>query len=802
MAELTEHTMRQLGYLQLLERIAGYVQSAPGRRLVLSLRPQRELGAIRARRGLYEDLLKLSETAQALPGLQVDDLGEVLRRVQPASAALDGPELRQCAMQLETAAAVRAFLASAEAQALPHLTRLAEGLDGCDELRFRLLRSIDTDGSVLDGASERLRELRRSHAETERHLQRTLDAMLRDGAYVGALQEKFVTQRNGRYVLPVKREAQRSLPGLVHDASSTGQTLFVEPAETLPLGNALQTLAGEERAEVRRILAELSAGVRACLESFRANGRILAELDAGAAVARWAGDYQCVLPSFGGFLKLQNARHPLLLAQFREEGAGRKVVPLDLELPPRTRTLAITGSNAGGKTVALKTVGLLALAAQSGLPVPAGPESLFEVYDLILADIGDAQSLADNLSTFSGHVANLAAILKETASATCNRALVLLDELGSGTEPVEGGAIACGVLDALARRPVLALATTHLGVVKNFVHATAGMENAAVSFNAETLEPEFRLELGRPGASHAMMIAKRMGMPDGVLRKAESFLSGEQLRLEEVLVRMDREQRQLARRNEEAEAARKEAVAERDGLRQEREELRRTRKQMLHDAYEQANTLVDNARRELEHLVQQAGRGGNAPGMAAARQELEARRRRVEEGLKATAARPSRPALKAKELAVGRKIWVEKLSAHGRIARIDGNGKGVAVEVGGILFNLKASELFPAQPGAETEEPAPAVTVRAPRFEGQTSHEVMLVGMRVEDALDRLAAYLNDCVLAHLDEVRVVHGFGTGRLREGVQQWLRKQPFVASYRTGVDQQDAGGGGVTIVRLKA
>ncbi|MBQ4480182.1 MAG: Smr/MutS family protein [Victivallales bacterium] len=800
------HSRQILGYPQLLTLIGGYAQSTAGRRRVEALCPHNQLAEIQAKRGLYEDLLKLQERTEVLPRLGVEELDELLLRVQPADAILDGLELRQCLSQLNVAGEINKFIQLTEIKEFKSLFNLACQVASCESLRQALLRSIDVDGTVLDSASERLRELRRSRAETERRLQRILEELVKTDA-ASSLQEKFVTQRNGRYVVPVKRDAQKSLPGLVHDVSSTGQTLFVEPAQTLPLGNALATLAAEEREEVRRILARLSDGVRSNLEAFRTNQRVLSELDAAAAVARWGADYGCVLPSFGGFLKLSGARHPLLLAQFRHEGAGRKVVPLCLDLPPRTKTLAITGSNTGGKTVALKTIGLIVLAAQSGLPVPVAPDSLFEIYDNVLADIGDEQSLAENLSTFSGHLANIADILRVTRQG---KSLALLDELGSGTDPLEGGAIACGVLAELASRRTLTVVTTHLGGVKNFVHATPGMVNAAVRFNVETLQPEYTLDIGRPGASHGLAIARRMGLPAGVLKRAEGFLSGDHRQLEEVLEKMDRDQRKLSASADAAEHARVQAETERDELKKQLDDLRVKRRELMKDAYERADAMVDNTRRTLENLVRDirekakanpsGGANAVSDAVVKARATLAEKQTKLQQGLRQTSVSQLGRPLEARKMEPGKRIWVERLGAHGRIRSVDSNGKRLVVEVNGMPFTLKTGEVFPEQYPEEAPK-ATTVAVNMPRFEGQTSHEIVLVGMRVDEAIGQLARYLNDCVMAGLDEVRVVHGFGSGRLRDGLQQWLRTQPYVVSFRTGIDQRDTGGGGVTLVRLK-
>lgn len=800
----SEDTLELLGYHQLLSLIAGYTQSALGREQLLGLRPIADLKVIRRHRSLYEDLLRLREETRSLPGLHFEDIRELLQTVRPGDSILDGAQLLMLRGQLEVVAGVLQFAASLEAERYTALSSLTAGLDSADELRNRLLRSIDADGSVLDGASAELREIRREQLQTERRLQRVLEGMLHSQNFGEALQDRFVTRRNGRYVVPVKRDSRSMVPGLVHDVSSSGQTLFVEPGATLGMGNELAELAARERQEVRRILMQLSAMVRERVPALAENQRRLALLDGAAAVARWAADYQCVLPAFGGFLKLRNARHPLLASQFRRD-TGRVLVPLDMELPPHTRAMAVTGSNTGGKTVVLKTVGILVLAAQSGLPVPVDGDSLFECFDAVYADIGDNQSIAENLSTFSAHVANMAQILK----ASCEgRSLILLDELGSGTDPQEGGALACAMLEEFSHRNALTLLTTHLGVVKNFVHRHSGMVNASVRFNEETLQPEYVLTVGRPGASHALQIARRLGLPPVVMQRAESYLSSDELQLEDILARMEQQQRQLAERNAAAAAAQRDAEAQREEVRQQLRTLKRERRQLLNDAYNQAGTLVANARRELENAVREVREAARRQGVEAdvktaaarARTLLEEKGRALQTGESQTRMPPAVKPLPVRQLEVGKKIWVERLGCHGRIAACDEHARKIEVEVNGMRFTLKASELFPAQIPDSPAERETRISFNVPRFTGQTCHELNVVGLRVDDAIARVEGYINDCVLAGLHEVRIVHGFGTGRLRNGLHQWLERQRLVKAYRQGVDQRDAGGGGVTIISL--
>ena len=805
---MNAHSLQVLGFHELLTLIAGYAQSSLGAGIVCNLRPSSDLTDIRKNRGLYEDMLSLAESSSMLPPLHIPEMTELLARVLPTDSVLAGEELLVIRAALEIVKEIMVFFREADNQRFENLRELAAGLEECREIRDSLWRSLDADGTVLDSASPELREVRRDIASVERRLQKMLDDMARNSDLRDALQDQFVTQRNGRYVLPVKRDARGALPGLVHDMSGSGQTLFVEPAAAVPMGNEMAQLKARERDEVRRILRTLSALVRAKADNLLEDQHIIAQMDAAAAVARWAVDYQCMLPAFGGMLVIKDARHPLLVSHFRKEGRGRDVVPLNLELPRGSHTLAITGSNTGGKTVALKTVGLLVLCAQSGLPVSAGADSLFPVFDHLMADIGDEQSMEANLSTFSAHVSAIAAILKQAAKG---RSLVLLDELGSGTDPVEGGALACGILDALSKMDTLVIATTHLGLVKNYVHSRKDMTNAAVRFNVETLQPEYVLDIGRPGASHAMLIAKKIGMPESVMRTAEGMMSGTQLKLEDMLAKLEGEQRRIAAMRREVETLKGELEKKNEQLARQNDELRRERRTLMNEAYQRAEGIVENTRRDMENMVRrirenaktqsQETPDGLNGAVAEAREQLKDRERRIETGKAQTAAKLPPPIPEA-QLVPGKKIWVEKLNAHGRIASVAQNGKTAVVEVNGISFTMKTKELSKA-----TEPDVPVVRKRGegggvamPRVQGNTSHEINCIGLTVEEAIDRLQPFLSNCVLAGLDEVRIVHGFGTGRLKQGIHTWLRTQKYVKSFLQGKDFEDAGGGGVTIVRL--
>ena len=799
----TEHTLTVLEFHELIESICGEAQSEPGIALIRALRPSSDLDVITRNRPLYSDMIAMRNKPLEPPSLRTDDLGEILRHVAPEGAVIDGTELISCLSLLDTAHDLKEFADGKDAQTFTVFQSIVANIDPCEPLRAILTRSIDRDGSVMDSASEKLRSLRREATALEYRIQRHLEQMVHSNENDSSLQDHFVTTRNGRYVIPVKRDARNNLPGIVHDLSNSGQTLFVEPTETLGWGNDLVRTRAEEHDEIIRILTDLSARLRSQLPAITANQRILAQLDAAHAIARWAGINNCELPEFSRHLKLENARHPLLQIQFRKEGKGRMVVPLNLDVPDHIKTIAITGSNTGGKTVVLKTVGLLSLAAQSGLPVTAGPGSKFRIFDNILADIGDEQSIQADLSTFSAHIVNISDIIRNCSKGN---SLVLLDEIGGGTDPSEGSAIACGIIDALARQKTLSIATTHLALVKNYVHSRSDMLNASVRFDVKTLRPEYILDVGRPGASHALQIAKRLGLPDYVLATAKRMLSEDQIKLEQVLTKMEADQRKLAGHASRMEGAENEIIKKRDDLKKELEDLRTQRRQLIEEAHRQAEALVNNTRREMENLVRElrekAKNNSDAQpspeALAEMRNALAEKERKIQAGLKIHAAKPKQP-LAQEELAIGKRVWVEKMNAHGVIESISAKGSNVTLSINGLQVTVKTSELERNRDGVDRLPQETVVKIIRPRSTESLSSELNLIGMRSADAIDLLSEFIDRASLQRMPELRIVHGFGTGRLRLAVHEWLRTCPAVKDYHLGTEKEP-GAGGCTIVHL--
>ncbi|MDT8391645.1 MAG: Smr/MutS family protein [Lentisphaeria bacterium] len=800
------HALKVLEFQAALDIIAGHAHSAPGGDWVRALMPRVQLRDIIRNHPVLKELRGLVDTGVSLPAAHFADPAAIFNRVRPHGAVLGGDELLVCRDFIQALAELRDFLSREECRGCQALLTVKDVLIVPDELVHRLRRSLDADGSLLDDASPKLAELRRNVRKLEESNQRLLERLLKDEALSGVYQDHFVTLRNGRYVLPVRREAKGQFKGVIHDLSDSGRTVFMEPEQSVAIGNELASTRLEERDECRRIYADLSAGVRQRLPELEPAAAAAARLDGLSAVTRWSSIVGGMLPRFTGRVKLVSARHPLLDWRFRQAGRAEDLVPLTVSLPEETRALVVTGSNSGGKTVTLKTFGLMSLLAQSGLPIPAGENSELDIFDAVFADIGDEQSLTENLSTFTGHLTRMKEIL---AGLSRGRALVLLDELGTGTDPLEGGAIGCALLAEFARRDALTVATTHLGAIKSFAEEQPGMLNGAVRFNLETLAPEYVLEIGRPGASHALRIARRIGLPDRVLDQAEKQLDKDHVRMENLLVDLEDRERRTAEDEKQARAALARIRRDRDDLRKQLADLQRDRNEKLHEAYREAEHIVAETRRKMEHLI--AGLSAqDDPDAALAKENRQAARALLAESLRtlsygkmATAARPARP-IAPDDLREGMRVWVRSLNAEGAIRSFSRGGRNVTVTIKGMAFTVMSDQLErvvedPDRPGRKVKKSGGGVSL--PKARGNTCLEINLLGKRVDEACDALDRFIDQARLSNLLEVRVVHGFGSGRLMKGLHGWLNDHGFRGKFRLAdADKKEPGGGGVTIVQI--
>ena len=706
--------------------------------------------------------------------------------------------------------------------------RLASFVDEVAAVR----RAVDVNGEVVDDASPRLAAIRERLRRQRAKLRATLEQFVKGRDTAKYLQDQVVTQRNGRAVLMVRAEHRAHVPGIVHGASATGATLFLEPMAGVEINNDIVAAEEEEAEEIFRILLELTDRFRHRPGDFRIAVQVAEELDLLQARARLAHLMNAVEPVLSptGKVELKDARHPLLMQAVTarlDDAADRKAttpVPITVVLAPPARVLLITGPNTGGKTVALKTTGLLALMAQAGLHVPAAPGSTLPVFRTMFADIGDEQSISASLSTFSAHITNIAAIDR----ALQLPALVLLDEVGTGTDPAEGGALATAIIAHFKERGALVFATTHYDALKTWGTATEGVTTAAFAFDPETFAPSYRLIYGAPGRSLAIEISKRLGLPAQVIAAARNYLSDDRKRLEAHLERVDQQARALdaERRKLDREFAalaeqnralrqREAAVADREGR------LAKRVNEKLDDRLRQARQDIDAVIAQLkeksEALVEQAAarlhKGGISTGDAgAARAEAAAAVGRIVDGLRQPGAGPAAPSEPQRPVTVGAKVTVAGLGLEGIVASID--GKNAEVDVRGKRMRAKVADLrvvggapSPGAPGAGGSKSAvsPAAAgggrVRvnvdlAPR-DGLLS-EINVIGCTVEQAVDRVSKFLDDALVTDVREIRIVHGHGTGALRRGLEQFLKDHPLVA--KTTPAPPNQGGGGATIVEL--
>lgn len=800
--DMNLHTAKTLEWNKVLDQLACFTKTPAGTARIRALAPRTQFEDIRVQVDQIRELILLLEQGRTIPLDTLPDVRPALAGTGREDAVLAFEELRALLLFLDQIGPIRAFIDEHEPQAWPAVADLIEPLQPCHDLRRALDRTFDEDGQVADTASPELGDIRRALRQLRVRIQQMYDRLLQDPNLAPHLQDQFVTIRNGRYVIPVRTEAQGRVPGLIHDRSDSGQTVFIEPMHMVEIANQISDLAAQERVELHRIQRALSLLARNDRPALLLDHELLTQLDFVWAAARFGFAGRMSAPEFNKAhrVRLVQARHPLLQHTLAALDPPQEIVPLDLEIGDDFRILVITGSNTGGKTVALKTIGLLCMMAQAGLPVPVGPESTFPFFDRILVDVGDEQSIEQSLSTFSGHLRQIRSILM---SAT-DRSLVLLDELGAGTDPREGGAIACAILSHLRDIGAATLATTHLGQVKIFVHENPDMQNAAVEFDPKTLQPTYRLVIGQPGSSHAISIARRLDLPEAVLDYAASFIEEESANLEHMLLDMNAARVKLQQEVAEASAIRTESATLKEQLKTEKHQLKEERKRLLREARQEAQNIlrkahrkVDNALKELKRTSQSNG-SADLEGLDRARRGLQDKRRKLQEGTAAMAPSADRPA-RWDDLAVGQAIWVLPFEATGQITALHPNKKRLTARIGALEVELgmKQIALASGQPALEPPAPPRTTPIQGPRE--PLPSELNLIGMRVEPALHELEYYLEQAGLTATPQIRIVHGYGTGRLRKAVGEFLHTHPMVASFHH--PPQEQGGQAITIAVLK-
>jgi len=836
--------LRALEFDRIVEAVCRFAQTPPGRAKLARLEPHIDPAAVAAA------LAATAETVRFLAdnhvGLQApDDLDLLLTSLAVDGRALDPGQLLALAAFLTsvdtTCAAVRRARSS-----FPILRGIADSAASFEHEIADVRRKIDPAGEVVDDASPDLKSIREKLRKQKSRLRGTLESYLRGKDTAKYLQQQIVTDRNGRYVLVVRSEHRSAIPGIVHGSSGSGASLFLEPLSTVEINNDIVALEEQEREEVRRILVALADRFRRRAPDLQRTLDAAAELDVLQARARLSIAVDGVKPAIAadGRLELRAARHPLLIRavrdrldtnrrtrdvrETRDEGPETRdldpgtrdqgprdqgPVPVDILLIPPVRVLVITGPNTGGKTVALKTAGLLSLMAQAGLLIPAAAGSQVPVFRSVFADIGDDQSIAESLSTFSGHIANIVAMDRELTLP----ALVLLDEAGAGTDPVEGGALAMAMIDHFRQRGALLIATTHYDALKSYAATTEGVTPAGFGFNPDTFAPTYRLNYGAPGSSLALEIATRLGLPPSIIGAARALRSERETKLAEHLAKVERDaqglehERRLMAREREMLAGTSAKLQSREQELRNREETFRRRlderiEERLRDARREIDAVVDALKVRTDSLASDASRraarliptGQTGAARAEARAAIDAIGERLRSGQTGSAAeaRPLPDVEPGRPAAVGDRVMVGPFGVEGIVKTL--HDRDAEVDVRGKRLRARIDELR-VMGGAPAAGPAPVrVNVDLQPRHGSLA-ELNVIGCTVDEALSRAERFLDEATMGDLRSVRVIHGYGTGQLRRAIAGFLQTNPLVAAFSPAAPEQ--GGGGVTVVELK-
>lgn len=791
---MNQKVFKTLEYTKIRNILADKASSPGGKRLCQELAPFDSLSALQKALKETSDALSRLWHGGSLSFSGVHDITASIKRLEVGST-LSQSELLEVSRLLDTALRVKGFGRNEQDEDREDsLTEYFQGIEPLSPVNNELKRCIVSEEELADDASSTLHSIRRTIRNTNDKIRSQLNSMVNSQNMRTNLQDFVITMRNGRYCLPVKADCKGNVPGMVHDQSSTGSTLFVEPMSVVQMNNELRELAGKEKEEIERILAELSALVGEKTEELTYNLQILTHLDFIFAKAALSKDMKGCEPVFNdrGIIKIKCGRHPLLDA--------KKVVPIDIRLGDTFDQLIVTGPNTGGKTVSLKTVGLFELMGLSGLHIPADEGSELALFTEIFADIGDEQSIEQSLSTFSSHMTNIVSFLKKVDE----RSLVLFDELGAGTDPTEGAALAISILSHLHQRGIRTMATTHYSELKVYALSTPGVENACCEFDVESLRPTYRLLIGIPGKSNAFAISGKLGLPDYIIEDAKKRLSEQDVSFEDLLTDLETSKRTIEKEQEEIARLKKEAEDLKTQAKQRQEKLDDQRDRILREANEKANAILREAKEVADKTIKDFRKFGKENISAAEMEkEREKLRKKIKDTASASAMKAQKPKKehKASDFKLGESVKVLSMNLTGTVSSLPDAKGNLTVRMGILSSQVNISDL----------EIIEEVSPYAPKKMNRTSKgkikmgkslsvrpEINLLGRTVDEAVAELDKYLDDAILAHLNTVRVVHGKGTGALRKGIHEYLRRQKHVKSYHLA--EFGEGDAGVTIVEL--
>ncbi|MBQ7867435.1 MAG: endonuclease MutS2 [Clostridia bacterium] len=781
-----DRALRVLEFTKIRERLATFALTDPGKEKCLALIPYTD----------FSDVCHaLNETEEAcvlltyLGGNPLMSFPDVREQIELASkgACLSPRALLDVAACLRASKSARSSLVR-EREDTPILTGIASRITTLDSVENDINDAIISEEEIADRASAELFQIRRQIRSANERMREKLNQMIRSSSFAKNLQDSIITMRGDRYCIPVKAECRANVPGLVHDQSSTGATLFIEPMFVVELGNDLKQLRAKEQLEIARILQALSDRIGPHAEGILLNISLLTHLDFAFAKGMLARSLRASLPKMNkrGYIKIARGRHPLIDPE--------KVVPSNLWLGDQFTTLIITGPNTGGKTVTLKTVGLFTLMAQSGLQVPADLGTELSVFDHVYADIGDEQSIEQSLSTFSSHMTNIVDIVKNVDDSD----LVLFDELGAGTDPTEGAALAQSILNSLLRRKIRTMATTHYSELKAFALSTPGVENASVEFDVESLRPTYRLSIGIPGKSNAFEISRKLGLPEWLIDASKELLSKEDIRFEDVIANAEYHRQIAEREREIAEETRRETVKLRNEAEKLRAEIEQSKDKSLKKAKDEARRIMENAKRESENIIRELK--AMKKQAAAPEHEVQKLKKRMEDGIDALseglAQKSAVNFTPPKTVRPGESVEIVHLGTKGTVLSAPDRNGEVQIQAGIMKMKVHLTQLKLV----EAEKPKPSCVInRTSSAKASVPMEVDVRGLTLEEAIGQVDIYLADATLGGLNEVSIIHGKGTGVLRTGIQRHLKGHMNVKKYRDGMYGE--GEQGVTIVTLK-
>ncbi|MAU10338.1 MAG: endonuclease MutS2 [Anaerolineaceae bacterium] len=794
---INEKTLRTLEFNKILAQLADHASFSAGRQHIHDLIPSTDLEEVRTWQSETAEAVAMieNEIAYSLGGAR-DIREEAMNATR--GVVIDASDLLDIRYTMRRAGLIQRDLHKVRHE-YPLLAEWGAEIDECADLQKDIARSIDDNGEVKDSASPRLAIIRRDLKQAFDRLQTKLNRIITSKTNLQYLQDNVITMRGGRYVVPLKMDYKGKIPGIIHDQSSSGATIFIEPLATVELNNEWRELQLEEEKEIRRILAALTDEVGRFSEHIVRAVEIMGYLDFTMSKARYAEKHGAVAPRMRAFdakksnpnhpgstISLTSARHPLLTGE---------VVPIDVTFDDATYVLVITGPNTGGKTVALKTVGLLTLMAQAGLHVPAVAAEI-SVFDGIFADIGDEQSIEQSLSTFSSHMTNIISILQDCTPTS----LVILDELGAGTDPAEGSALARALLDRLLKRHVTTMVSTHHPELKIYAVETSGVRNASVEFNLETLAPTYRLVVGLPGRSNALAIANRLGLDDSIINAARGLVATEDLVADDLLDEIQRTRKEITSKHDEVEVLRQEAQDLRDDLQARLDKIEDERRDILKVARQKSDEELEEVRKEIKRLQ------GDMRRVGMPMEQLEALKAAADKMTDWVAAPMDEDAVEpARETdwkpRVGDNVYLDTLNAEGTIMELD--EKEALVQVGTLRVRAKYTDMrqrtrSERRAAKRGHKVVPKSTEPAPPMPDSPGMEIDLRGERVETALEKLDRYIDAAYLSGLPFGRIIHGKGTGKLREAIRNYLQHHSLVSKY-TAADSKE-GGAGVTIVHM--